>query len=44
MIVMVPMMALYMLGIGVAYIFGKNANPLATVELLASVVPEISGW
>jgi F420-dependent oxidoreductase-like protein len=31
-------------GFTVAYIFGKNANPLATVELLASVVPEISGW
>jgi alkanesulfonate monooxygenase SsuD/methylene tetrahydromethanopterin reductase-like flavin-dependent oxidoreductase (luciferase family) len=32
------------LGFTVAYIFGKNTNPLATVELLASVVPEISGW
>jgi F420-dependent oxidoreductase-like protein len=32
------------LGFTVAYIFGKNANPLATVELLASVVSEISGW
>jgi F420-dependent oxidoreductase-like protein len=32
------------LGFTVAYIFGKNPNPLATVELLASVVPEISGW
>ena len=32
------------LGFTVAYVFGKNADPLVTVELLASVVPEISGW
>jgi F420-dependent oxidoreductase-like protein len=31
-------------GFTVAYIFGKNPDPLQTVELLASVVPEISGW
>ena len=32
------------LGFTVAYIFGKNPNPLATVELLASVMPEIADW
>jgi F420-dependent oxidoreductase-like protein len=32
------------LGFTVAYIFGKNPNPLATVELLASVLPEITDW
>jgi F420-dependent oxidoreductase-like protein len=32
------------LGFTVAYIFGKGPNPLATVELLGSAVPEISGW
>jgi F420-dependent oxidoreductase-like protein len=32
------------LGFTVAYIYGKNPEPLETVELLASVVPEISGW
>lgn len=32
------------LGFTVAYIFGKNPNPLATVELLATVVPEVSAW
>jgi F420-dependent oxidoreductase-like protein len=36
--------AMHDLGFTVAYIFGKNPNPLATVELLASVVPEIGGW
>jgi F420-dependent oxidoreductase-like protein len=32
------------IGFTVAYVFGKNPNPLATVELLASVVPEIAAW
>jgi F420-dependent oxidoreductase-like protein len=32
------------IGFTVAYIYGKNPNPLATVELLASVVPEITAW
>jgi F420-dependent oxidoreductase-like protein len=32
------------LGFTVAYIYGKNRDPLATVELLASVLPEISAW
>jgi alkanesulfonate monooxygenase len=32
------------LGFTVAYIFGKNPNPLATVDLLAAVIPEIAGW
>ncbi len=31
-------------GFAVAYIFSKNPAPEATVELLGSVVPEISGW
>ena len=31
-------------GFTVAYIFSKNPAPEATVELLGSVVPEISGW
>jgi hypothetical protein len=31
-------------GFTVAYIFGKNPDPLATVELLSSVVPEIADW
>ena len=31
-------------GFTVAYIFSKNPEPLATVELLGSVVPEIAGW
>jgi F420-dependent oxidoreductase-like protein len=32
------------IGFTVAYIFGSNPNPLATVDLLAEVVPEVSGW
>jgi F420-dependent oxidoreductase-like protein len=32
------------IGFTVAYIFGKNPDPLATVDLLGSVVPEISAW
>ena len=32
------------LGFTVAYIFSGNPEPLATVEVLASVVPEIAGW
>jgi F420-dependent oxidoreductase-like protein len=32
------------LGFTVSYIFSKNPEPMATVELLASVVPEIAGW
>ena len=32
------------LGFTVAYVFGKNPNPLVTVELLASVIPEIADW
>jgi F420-dependent oxidoreductase-like protein len=28
----------------VAYVFGKNPNPLGTVELFASVIPEIAAW
>ena len=32
------------IGFTVAYIFGKNPDPLATVDLLSSVVPEIAGW
>jgi F420-dependent oxidoreductase-like protein len=32
------------LGFTVAYVFGKNPNPLATVDLLATVIPEIAGW
>ena len=32
------------IGFTVAYIFSKNPEPLATVELLGSVVPEIAGW
>ncbi len=31
-------------GFTVAYIFSKNPEPEATVEQLAAVVPEISGW
>jgi len=31
-------------GFTVAYIFSKNPDPLATVELLAGLVPEISPW
>jgi len=31
-------------GFTVAYIFSKNPDPLATVDLLGSVVPEIAGW
>jgi F420-dependent oxidoreductase-like protein len=31
-------------GFTVAYIFGKNPDPRATVELLAAVVPEVSSW
>ena len=31
-------------GFTVAYIFSKNPEPLATVDLLGSVVPEIAGW
>jgi hypothetical protein len=32
------------IGFTVAYIFRSNPNPLATVDLLAEVVPEVSGW
>ena len=32
------------IGFTVAYIFGKNPEPLRTVELLSEVVPEISAW
>ncbi len=32
------------IGFTVAYIFGKNPEPLRTVELLSGVVPEISAW
>ena len=32
------------IGFTVAYIFGKNPEPLATVDLLASVVPDIAEW
>ena len=32
------------IGFTVAYIFSKNPEPLATVELLGSVAPEIAGW
>jgi F420-dependent oxidoreductase-like protein len=32
------------IGFTVAYIFGKNPEPLRTVELLAGVIPEISAW
>jgi len=31
-------------GFTVAYIFGKNPEPLRTVELLSEVIPEISAW
>jgi F420-dependent oxidoreductase-like protein len=31
-------------GFTVAYIFSKNPKPEASVELLATVVPEIAGW
>ena len=31
-------------GFTVAYIFAKHPEPLATVDLLGSVVPEIAGW
>ena len=31
-------------GFTVAYIFGKNPEPLRTVDLLAQVIPEISAW
>ena len=32
------------IGFTVAYIFSKNPEPLATVDLLASVVPDIAEW
>ena len=32
------------IGFTVAYIFSKDPDPLATVDLLASLVPEISAW
>jgi len=31
-------------GFTVAYIFGKNPDPLATVEQLAGVIPEVAAW
>jgi F420-dependent oxidoreductase-like protein len=31
-------------GFAVTYVFARSPNPLAVVELLASVVPEISSW
>ncbi len=31
-------------GFTVAYVAGKNPDPLRTVELLAEVIPEISAW
>ena len=32
------------IGFTVAYVFSKNPEPLATVDLLGSVVPEIADW
>jgi alkanesulfonate monooxygenase len=31
-------------GFTVAYIFSRNPEPLATVDLLGSIAPEIAGW
>jgi alkanesulfonate monooxygenase len=31
-------------GFTVAYVSSRDPNPLATVDLLGAVVPEIAGW